>query len=188
MHSMDDAFWDAVRSCDETYNGIFFYAVKSTGIFCRPSCKSRTPLKSNVLFFPFARMAMEEGFRPCKRCRPHLLEMPNEALPVECAKEIIENEYTTSLTLDRLAKRVGISKYYLQRSFKRKYGLSPMEFLADNRMLQAVHMLMNDMGTITEIALSLGYNSSSHFSVAFKNHYGCSPTQYRYEYKEVIRN
>ncbi|RFU60305.1 bifunctional transcriptional activator/DNA repair enzyme AdaA [Bacillus sp. V59.32b] len=188
MHTFDEELlWDALRSFDKTYDGVFFYAVKSTGIFCKPSCKSRTPLKSNVRYFSISSLAMEEGFRPCKRCRPDLVH-PYEEAVVEAAKTMIELEYTASITLDRLAISVGVSKYHLQRVFKRKTGISPLEYLTDKRMSQAVNLLLNHTDTVTEIALSIGYNSSSHFSVAFKNHFGCSPTEYRNEHKEEIRN
>jgi AraC family transcriptional regulator of adaptative response / methylphosphotriester-DNA alkyltransferase methyltransferase len=65
-----DTMWDATVSCDKEYDGAFFYAVKTTGIFCRPSCKSRVPNKDNVSFFLNASEAQKAGYRPCKRCRP----------------------------------------------------------------------------------------------------------------------
>lgn len=80
--------WDAVKQNDKTCDGIFFYAVKSTGIFCRPSCKSRLPKKDNVTFFNTADQALAAGFRPCKRCRPDLLEF-------EPIKEIAKKNKTT---------------------------------------------------------------------------------------------
>lgn len=87
-----DVMWKAVSSCDNSYDGIFFYAVKTTRIFCRPSCKSRTPLPENVVYFPVFSMAMEKGFRPCKRCRPDLLEAPNEDSVMEVTEHIIREE------------------------------------------------------------------------------------------------
>ena len=74
MTLTDNEKWDAVVHCDPTYDGQFFYGVKTTGIFCRPSCKSKTPLRENVEFFDEAAVASARGMRPCKRCRPDLLD------------------------------------------------------------------------------------------------------------------
>jgi AraC family transcriptional regulator of adaptative response / methylphosphotriester-DNA alkyltransferase methyltransferase len=113
----DDLMWEAVNSCDRKYDSIFFYAVKTTKIFCRPSCKSKPPLRENTVFFSVSHMAIKEGFRPCKRCRPDLLEAPNENLIVELAQKSIEARYASTLTLEALAKDVGMSKFHLQRLF-----------------------------------------------------------------------
>lgn len=175
----EGVMWEAVTSCDNSYDGVFFYAVKTTKIFCRPSCKSRTPLKENVMYFPMFSVAIEQGFRPCKRCRPDLLEVPNEEAIIQVTQQIIEQESMSALPLDKLAKRVGMSKFHLQRLFKQKTKLSPLQYLTKMRMLKAAFLLESTEVSITDIALIVGYKSSAHFSVIFRKHFQCSPTEYR---------
>ncbi len=95
-----------------------FYAVKSTGIFCRPSCKSRIPNRNNVRIFHHAEQALSENFRPCKRCKPNGITLPNEEW-VEQIKDYIEKHYDESLTLDMLAEMCHGSPFHLQRTFKK---------------------------------------------------------------------
>ncbi|PLR95271.1 bifunctional transcriptional activator/DNA repair enzyme AdaA [Bacillus sp. T33-2] len=175
----EDFMWEAVERCDSKYDGLFFYAVKTTNIFCRPSCKSRTPDRKNVLFFKMSREAINHGFRPCKRCRPDLHELPDEREVVAGARDIIEKEYSSPITLEKLSKEVGMSKYYLQRTFKEKVGLTPNQYIARMRLTKSKELLKESSLSILQIAYEVGYRSSSHFNVMFRQHYGCSPTDYR---------
>lgn len=174
----EEMMWDAVINCNEDYDGLFIYAVKSTGICCKPSCKSKTPLKENVLFYPSLSLALFDGYRPCKRCRPHLLQTNEEEI-VFSVKKVIEREYRNFITLDQLALQVGVSKYHLQRIFKSNTGTSPLEYMTKLRMEEAIQRLKTTKETITEIAHGLGYKSSAHFSSVFRNQIGCTPTEYR---------
>src|SRR5699024_9504338 len=103
-----EILWEAAISCDARYDGIFFYAVKTTGIFCRPSCKSRIPNKKNVSFFMNVAEAQDAGYRPCKRCRPDLESKTYDPIqPVlDDTIQIIENHYDEKLLLDELASMV----------------------------------------------------------------------------------
>ena len=174
----DKVMWDAVKGCDEKYDGHFIYAVKSTGICCRPSCKSRTPLKENISFFSTVSMAIEEGYRPCKRCRPDLIHSNEEEI-IASAKQYIEDEFRNTLTLDRLSLFVGVSKFHLQRMFKKSTGLSPLEYVTMLKMKDALVKLQKTGETITDIAYHLGYKSSAHFSSKFRQHTGYTPTEIR---------
>ncbi|OIK09114.1 bifunctional transcriptional activator/DNA repair enzyme AdaA [Bacillus sp. MUM 13] len=174
----EEVMWDAVINCNERYDGLFYYAVKSTGIFCKPSCKSKTPLKENVMFYPSVSLAVQEGYRPCKRCGPHLLRSNQEKI-VLSIKQVIEQEYQNFITLEQLALQVGVSKYHLQRVFKLKTGTSPLEYITKLRMDEAMVRLGTTQETVTEIAHVLGYNSSAHFSSVFRHHIGCTPSEYR---------
>lgn len=181
MNLQEDIMWVAVQSCDANYDGQFFYAVKTTKIFCKPSCKSKTPVRENVIYFPLYSMAINERFRPCKRCRPDLLEPPNEEDVILTAQSIIEKEYASALTLDQLSKQVGMSKYHLHRTFKKIVGVTPMEYMTKIRISKSAELLMQTDLSITQIAHEVGYRSSSHFNVMFRNHLGCSPTVYRHQ-------
>jgi len=170
--------WDAVKKCDEKYDGHFIYAVKSTGICCRPSCKSRTPLKENISFYLTVSLAIEEGYRPCKRCRPDLIHSNEEEI-IASAKYYIENEYRNTITLDNLSRFVGVSKFHLQRMFKKSTGLSPLEYVTNLKMKDALVKLQTTEETITEIAYHLGYKSSAHFSSMIRQYTGSTPTDIR---------
>jgi AraC family transcriptional regulator, regulatory protein of adaptative response / methylphosphotriester-DNA alkyltransferase methyltransferase len=176
---MQEVMWEAVKTCDAAYDGAFFYAVKTTKIVCRPSCKSRTPSQHNVKYFPMFSMAVQEGFRPCKRCRPDLLVIPNEEAIIQTAQQMIEQEYGSNLTLHVLAKQVGMSKYHFQRLFQKKVGKSSLVYLTDIRLGKARQFLAETELSITQIGHAIGYNSSAHFSVLFRKQVGCAPTQYR---------
>lgn len=176
----DSVMWDAIIQCNENYDGLFIYAVKSTGICCKPSCKSRAPLRENITFYSSISMAIEDGFRPCKRCRPDLIQSNEEEI-IYSAKLFIEQQYRHSLTLDYLAQNVGVSKYHLQRLFKKSTGMSPLEYATKLKMTDAIERLLRTEDSITEIAYHLGFKSSSHFSSMFRQHTGFTPTEYRKE-------
>ena len=115
--TLTNEHWQAIIHNDSSYDSKFFYAVKSTG-FCRPSCKSRIPNKNNVRIFHHAEQALSENFRPCKRCKPNGLTLPNEEW-VEQIKEYIEKHFDEALTLDILAEMCHGSPFHLQRTFKK---------------------------------------------------------------------
>lgn len=174
----DEVMWEAIIQCNEKYDELFIYAVKSTSICCKPSCKSRAPLRENISFYFTITLAIMNGFRPCKRCRPDL-NQSNEEEIIYSSKQFIEEQYRHSITLDRLAQHVGVSKYHLQRLFKRNTGVSPLEYATQLKMSDAIEQLLHTENTITEIAFHLGFKSSSHFSNLFRKHIGFSPTEYR---------
>jgi AraC family transcriptional regulator, regulatory protein of adaptative response / methylphosphotriester-DNA alkyltransferase methyltransferase len=174
----EKVMWGAVVNCNEEYDGLFYYAVKSTGICCKPSCKSKTPLKENVLFYPSVPLAIQDGYRPCKRCHPNL-HISNEEEIVLSVKQVMEREYRNGLALEQLALQVGVSKYHLQRVFKLNTGISPSEYMTKLRMDEAMLRLKTTEETITEIAHAIGYKSSAHFSSVFRHHIGCTPSVYK---------
>ncbi|MCL6633215.1 MAG: bifunctional transcriptional activator/DNA repair enzyme AdaA [Alicyclobacillus herbarius] len=176
--TVDDALWEAIVNCEPTFDGQFFYAVISTGIFCRPSCRSRTPLRENVRIFRSVEDARAAGFRPCKRCRPDALG-PDEEL-VQSAIEIMEQRYQDPLTLDTLARELAISPYHLHRIFKRLTGTTPADYVLDKRLRVAKEALRNERyRTVTDIAMGVGFRSTSHFSTVFRKETGYSPSDYR---------
>ncbi|WP_174613006.1 bifunctional transcriptional activator/DNA repair enzyme AdaA [Virgibacillus ihumii] len=185
MKSIDGMFeeelWHAVVSCNALYDGKFYYAIRTTGIFCRPSCKSKQPKYKNVTFYATELKAMEAGYRPCKRCRPDLLRyMPEEAV-VKDTKEIMEQEFFQLLDLSELAQKVGVSKFHLHRLFKKNTGSTPRKYLEKVRVRHAEKLIINTKKSIAAIAFQTGFQSISGFYKAFRRETGKAPSRYRTE-------
>ncbi|MED0770475.1 bifunctional transcriptional activator/DNA repair enzyme AdaA [Bacillus siamensis] len=175
---LTDEKWNAIIHNDVSYDGVFYYAVKTTGIFCRPSCKSRVPNKENVLVFATAEAAIKRHFRPCKRCRPNGLRLPDEEWVAQIT-EYIDGHYHEPLTLSVLADMCHGSPYHLQRTFKKIRGISPIEYVQKKRLAKAGDLLMHTDKTVMEIALTVGFPNTAHFATLFKKRTGSSPTEYR---------
>lgn len=159
--------WRAIVENDSSYDGVFFYAVKTTGVFCRPSCKSRVPHIENVRIFPDAQQALSEGYRPCKRCNPVGPLLPDEEL-AERAAMIIGRYYHEPLTLTDLAERCHTSPFHLQRTFKRIKGMSPLEYISQKRISEACGLLAFSDQTISQIASKVGILNADYFASLFK--------------------
>ncbi|PIK32442.1 AraC family transcriptional regulator [Bacillus siamensis] len=175
---LTDEKWNAIIHNDVSYDGVFYYAVKTTGIFCRPSCKSRVPNKENVLVFDTAEAAIKRHFRPCKRCRPNGLRLPDEEWVAQIT-EYIDGHYHEPLTLSILADMCHGSPYHLQRTFKKIRGISPIEYIQKKRLAKAGDLLMHTDKTVMEIALTVGFPNTAHFATLFQKRTGSSPTEYR---------
>ncbi len=126
------ARWSAVVSRNSDAVGAFVYAVKTTGIYCRPDCKARLARQANVIFFDSGPRAEEAGYRACRRCRPELLESQQEdrlLTQIRHAVNLVEDNASRGqkISLAELASQVGLSKWHLQRVFSRLVGLSPNE-------------------------------------------------------------
>ncbi|MFC9601284.1 bifunctional transcriptional activator/DNA repair enzyme AdaA [Peribacillus butanolivorans] len=179
-------YWKAIVECDAAYDDHFLYGVKTTGIFCRPSCKSRVPNKENVQIFKNANMALEENFRPCKRCKPEGLNLPTDEW-IELITEWIEQHYSEPLTLNTLADISHGSPYHLQRLFKRVKGLSPTEYIQQLRLEKAIRMLESSEQPVTEIGLAVGFSSTPYFITLFKKKTGYTPSGYRKAYHQNLK-
>lgn len=173
--------WNAVINCSKEYDGIFYYAVKTTGIFCRPSCKAKAPLKENTLFFQSSYEAMEAGFRPCKICRPDIVEEPynpNMEL-IEKVKKFLVKNYNKDSDIKKISQMVGISDSQLIRIFKQQIGITPKEYITELRIKRSKEILKSKDADILEAAQEVGYRSLSAFYKAFKEKTGCTPRNYR---------
>src|SRR5690349_18042976 len=126
-------FWDAVINRDISFDGRFVYAVRSTGIYCRPTCPSRRPSRAQVVFFDESVAAERAGFRACRRCKPQEPAGANSNLMLKACTYIQEN-HTGSLTLADLSRHVHVSASHLQRLFKRALGISPAQYARACRM------------------------------------------------------
>jgi AraC family transcriptional regulator, regulatory protein of adaptative response / methylated-DNA-[protein]-cysteine methyltransferase len=129
---MNSSYFDALNQRDPAFDGVFVYAVTTTGVYCRPSCKSRRPLERNVRFFSGPAAACAAGFRACKRCRPDDGSGVSAPAWLAQACRLLE-ESEEAPTLDELASRIGVSRAHLQRTFTRAVGVSPHRFAATLR-------------------------------------------------------
>ncbi|WP_032122481.1 bifunctional transcriptional activator/DNA repair enzyme AdaA [Clostridium amazonitimonense] len=174
----DEEKWKVVIDCDSSYDGQFFYGVKTTGIFCRPSCKSKSPKRDHVVFFHRVEQAHDAGFRPCKRCRPDLLEFEPKRETVERIKKVIDEFYTNPKQLKEEIGGLGISKNSLIRLFQDQLGMTPVQYINKLRIEKAKELLANSKDTILSIALQCGFGSLSTFYNLFPRLVGMSPAQY----------
>ncbi len=176
LYRTDAERWDAVRAHDVRADGSFFYAVSTTGVFCRPSCASRLPRREHVTFFPTADEARAAGFRDCKRCRPDGL--PRELSIVERACAALDANPQGRMTLAQLSEAVHISPFHLQRIFTRVVGVSPRQYQAARRGAALREALQRGDG-VTRAALDAGFNSPSRLYENAASELGMAPSTYR---------
>lgn len=187
----EDARYRALCSHDARFDGRFFVGVTSTGIYCRPVCRVRTPRRENCRFFDHAAQAEKAGFRPCLRCRPELAPMQRH-WSTEDASAILAQHATRLLddpqrwsgnaaegALPRLAAHLGVSERHLRRVFETQIGVSPLQYLLTRKLLTAKQLLADTRLPVTQIAASSGFASQRRFNAAFAAHYGMNPTQMR---------
>ena len=157
---MDEVRWQAVLAREICANEGFVYAVRSTGIYCRPSCPSRRPGRQQVIFFSLPETAERAGFRACRRCRPREVNAGNPA--IDKVREIcrtIDAHPEETLSLHDLATQVGGSPYHLQRTFKRVMGITPRQY-ADARRVSRLKNNLKEKTNVTEAMYEAGYGSS----------------------------
>jgi len=175
----DDAKWRAVVACDSRADGEFYYAVKTTGIFCRPSCASKTPLRRNVRFFGTVVEAVQGGFRPCKRCRPELHEYDPGRELVGQVKLACELHYADAGMLKGVLVGLGVSRNHLMRLFRQHQGCTQTQYLARVQIENSRKLLRETSDGILEIALACGFASLSSFYKRFREITGTTPMHYR---------
>ncbi|MDN7243145.1 bifunctional transcriptional activator/DNA repair enzyme AdaA [Planococcus sp. N028] len=171
-------YWQAITENDPAFDDQFFYGVQTTGIFCRPSCKSRVPSKENVHIFKNAFLAIEQGYRPCKRCKPDGLQLPTEEW-VQQITEWMDAHFTENVTLDKLAEVTHSSPFHLQRSFKQLTGISPFTYLQQKRLEKAAQELATTDQTVAAVGRAVGFSNIPYFITLFKKKTGQTPAQYR---------
>ncbi|WLR42530.1 Ada metal-binding domain-containing protein [Bacillus carboniphilus] len=176
-----DEMWSAIIQCDRALDGVFFYGVKTTSIFCRPSCKSKNPKLENVRFFSNPEDALNHGFRPCKRCKPDFnnsVYHPSEEL-IQNSIDFLNNNFRDCHTLEDIAKAMNVSRFHLNRTFKKHTGQTPRIYLEMIKVTYAKTLLENTSLKTIDICYQSGFNSLSTFYSVFKRHTGESPQKHR---------
>lgn len=166
----EQEMWEAVQH-SASYDGLFFYGVKTTHIFCRPSCRSKLPKREHICYFTSAEQARGAGFRLCKRCRSDLLEyQPMRDIAWEMKQKLDAADSW---------KEVGLTPRRLTDLFKQVYGMTPKEYTDTRRLRAAEKRLKKTEEKVIDIAYGIGFSSLSSFNRFFKKQTGMTPTEYR---------
>ncbi|MCC9625493.1 bifunctional transcriptional activator/DNA repair enzyme AdaA [Thalassospira sp. MA62] len=185
----DDICYQALKARDRRFDGRFFTAVRTTGIFCRPICPAITPKRGNVEFYPSAEAAIAHGFRPCLRCRPEAAPGSPASSGVHAtvarAVRLIEEGALETGTVTDLADRLGVGDRHLRRIFKDHTGVTPQDHAKARRLLRARQLIVDSNLSMTEISDIAGFGSLRRFNDAMKQAYGHAPTAFRRGVKDV---
>lgn len=185
MFITDEARWRAVLENDRHWDGVFFYAVCSTGIFCRPSCPSRPPRRERVRFFDTGEQAARAGYRPCKRCRPDLAcYQPDRETAVK-TMEALRQHYRDPDALRQALDGLGVSRRRLMDLFRAEYGATIGTCLADLRLSRAQALLRDSDLPMLEVSAESGFPSPSTFYRVFRRKCGCAPSEYREKWRKL---
>jgi AraC family transcriptional regulator, regulatory protein of adaptative response / DNA-3-methyladenine glycosylase II len=183
MELDSDACFHAVRARDRRFDGRFYVAVSSTGIYCRPICPVRPPKRENMRFYSSAAACEGAGFRPCLRCRPErapgLAPMDAKSRLIGAAIAGIEEHALSRASVGDLAASLGVTDRHLRRVTEAELGVSPIELAQTQRLLLAKRLLKETALSQTEIAFASGFNSVRRFNALFKSRYGLSPRAIR---------
>lgn len=174
--------YQALVSRDRRFDGRFFVAVTTTGIYCRPICRVRTPNPSSCRFYEHAAAAEAAGFRPCLRCRPELapgVSLIDSPDAIAHAAARLLDAGVGDEGLSAVAQRVGVVERHLRRVFVRQFGVSPVEWLQTRRLLLAKRLLTETALPVSEVALAAGFQSLRRFNALFRERYRLAPTQLR---------
>jgi AraC family transcriptional regulator of adaptative response / DNA-3-methyladenine glycosylase II len=192
---MESGRYLAIKARDARFDGRFFFGVTSTGVYCRPVCRVRTPRQENCRFFNLATQAEAAGFRPCLRCRPELAPAGSAAsntLPwstqdastilARQAAQLLDNApnwSTEPLRLAHVAERLGVSERHMRRIFEAHWGVSPLQYLQTRRLLSAKQLLTDTRLPVAQVALLSGYGSVRRFNTVFAQQYHLQPSGLR---------
>lgn len=181
----------ARRAKDARFDGLFFTAVRSTRIYCRPVCPAPTPKQQNIRYYPSAAAATAAGYRPCLRCRPELspeIWQRGSEDGVQRALALIAEGALQEGSIEDLAQRLGISSRQLRRQFLASTGATPIAVHTTRRLLLAKQLLTETQLPVTQVALAAGFNSLRRFNAAFAEGCGMAPTRIRRQRTETPDN
>lgn len=181
MHSLpstEEQLWQAVVTKDGRFDGQFVFGVSSTGIYCRPSCPSRRARRDRVSFFPLPEAAEHAGFRACLRCQPRRARVDDPQVEmVQRTCGYLNSGEPEEVKLSELAKRVGVSAFHLQRTFKNIMGISPRQYVAARRFGDFKNRV-KEGETVTNALYDAGFNSSSRLYEHAAGELGMTPATY----------
>jgi AraC family transcriptional regulator of adaptative response/methylated-DNA-[protein]-cysteine methyltransferase len=185
----DGIYWQAVLERDARFNGIFVYGVRSTGIYCKPSCPSRRPRRAKVAFFASTEGAEGEGFRACLRCRPRERSArdPRVEMVLRVCRSIEAHAREGMPSLTELGGELNISPYHLHRTFKSITGITPRQYAAAHRLKQFKSRI-KEGEDVTAAIYDAGFGSSSRLYEKSSQHLGMTPATYRRRGKEMKIN
>jgi len=178
LPSTDERRWQAVAQRDPRADGAFVYAVKSTGIYCRPTCASRLPNRRNVTYFPGPVQAKASGFRPCRRCSPDAISARAEAIALVVAACTHIERASAPPSLTELAETVGMSRSRFHRLFKKMVGITPRAYAAEHRTRRLKEALARGW-SVTRALYEAGFNASSRLYEGSAERLGMTPHRYK---------
>jgi AraC family transcriptional regulator of adaptative response / DNA-3-methyladenine glycosylase II len=185
----DDAAYQVFKARDARFDGRLFVGVTSTGVYCRPICRVRTPRRENCRFFDTPAQAEAATFRPCLKCRPEVAPGPGAAWSVMDASRTLARQAADWLdrqlgddgtpSIAALAERLGVSDRHLRRIFATEHGVTPLQYLQTRRLLLAKQLLTDTRLPVAQVALASGFRSLRRFNAAFSDSYRMNPTRLR---------
>lgn len=178
MQIYEDIYWRAVTEHDSRANGTFVYGVRSTGIYCKPSCPARRPARRQVIFFTEPAAAEQAGFRACQRCQPRQAAPDTRVELVRQACRYIEQHLDEPIRLEQLGAELGLSKAYTQKLFKHIMGISPRQY-AEALRLGQIKCWLKEGVSVTRTLYEVGYSSSSRLYERTPRQLGMTPTAYQ---------
>lgn len=177
MYMNNEIFWQAVKENDKRFDGLFWTCVKTTKIFCKPSCTARLPKRENIIFVDSVENAETKGFRACLRCKPKLENLVDpQVQTILNACELLENE--ENLSLENLSNKLDISSYHLQRTFKKIVGVSPKKY-AEMKRLEKFKDEIKNGNDVTDALYESGFGSSSRLYENASSKLGMTPKTYQ---------
>jgi AraC family transcriptional regulator of adaptative response/methylated-DNA-[protein]-cysteine methyltransferase len=168
--------WEMVERRSVVADSLFVYAVRTTGIYCRPSCPSRRPLRDSVEFFPTGDQARAAGYRACKRCQPEGQHPQQKMLAAAC--DYLDRNLDTNITLEALGKMLGLSPFHAQRLFRRALGVTPKQYQQARRIERLRGELLT-RPSVTDAIYEAGFSSGSRVYENATAEIGMTPTEYR---------
>jgi AraC family transcriptional regulator of adaptative response / DNA-3-methyladenine glycosylase II len=180
-----DTCYRALCARDDRFDGVFFVAVKTTGIYCRPICRARTPARDRCAFYRYAAEAERDGFRACFRCRPELSpgDAPEDAVPrlVRAALARIEGGFLDEGSVEELGRALGVTGRHLRRAMEAELGLTPIALAQSRRLALAKRLLQDSSLPLAEVAFASGFSSVRRFNALFSARFGRPPSSLRRE-------
>ncbi len=183
MKETHEAYYKIIQQKDARFDGVFYTAVKTTGIYCRPVCKVPAPKIENCHFYKSAAEAEAAGYRPCLRCRPEMApaysEFEQDKFLLESIMAFFDTHQNQTGVIGACADELGISSRHISRIFNKHLHVSPRDYMMTQRLLKAKLLLVDTILSVEEIAFQSGFGSRSRLNAAFKKYYQLTPSAVR---------